>query len=256
MENFRSAKPLVVVAAIALTLLSAVGIATMTVSHPDSVFKTNPATSIEATGPSSASAPAAKPAATAGPPSAQCTSPPPSSAVPVTDARQTAATGSTVSADAKEHVQHSAKHNKHQASPPTMNHAPSVVATNSGATTAPPRPVSPVCEECGQIYSIQAIQEKGQGSGLGALAGGVLGVVVGHQIGHGDGKTAATILAGAGGAYAGNEVEKTMNKTAHYEILVAMNDGTKQIVVVKTQPQYIVGEKVRVVNGVLERDHS
>jgi len=98
------------------------------------------------------------------------------------------------------------------------------------------------------------VVEKGQASGLGAIAGGVLGVVVGHQVGHGDGKTAATLLGGAGGAFAGNEVEKNMKKTSHYEIKVAMNDGSTRTVSVKSKPQFVVGERVRVVNGVLQHD--
>ena len=45
------------------------------------------------------------------------------------------------------------------------------------------------CNNCGQVQSIRAVEEKGKTSGLGLVAGGVLGGVLGHQIGSGTGRT-------------------------------------------------------------------
>ena len=64
-----------------------------------------------------------------------------------------------------------------------------------------------LCAICGVVESVSQIQQKGQGTGLGAVAGGLLGGVVGHQIGGGNGKTAMTVLGAIGGGVAGNEVE-------------------------------------------------
>jgi len=44
----------------------------------------------------------------------------------------------------------------------------------------------------------------------GKVIGGVAGGVLGHQIGGGTGQTVATIAGAAGGAYAGNKVQKNM----------------------------------------------
>ena len=68
-----------------------------------------------------------------------------------------------------------------------------------GATTAPAQTSKAKCTDCGVIQSMRYVEEKGQGTGVGAVTGGVLGGVVGHQFGSGRGNTAATIVgAGAG----------------------------------------------------------
>ena len=51
----------------------------------------------------------------------------------------------------------------------------------------------PVCRECGVIEHIEAIQQKGEGSGIGAVGGAILGGVLGHQVGEGSGKKLARI---------------------------------------------------------------
>ena len=252
MNNPSKTNPLVVIAAVAVTLFSVVGIGTMTGLIPSSLSKTTPTAGPEAPMQAAVSSPAATAAGAAataavvaqgGASSSASTSqlaPP----VPVADG----AAGPAAPAHRTRH-----KTRDPQAQGPAG--APTMVAANApaGAADVPPPP-APVCRNCGQVDAIHAVMEKGQASGLGAIAGGVLGVVVGHQVGHGDGKTAATILGGAGGAYAGNEVEKNMKKTSHYEIKVAMNDGSTRTVAVKSKPQFVVGERVRVVNGVLEHD--
>ena len=73
--------------------------------------------------------------------------------------------------------------------------------------------------------------------------------MIGHQIGHGDGKTAATVIAGAGGAFAGNEAEKNVKKTVRYEVRVTMGDGSMRYVSMNERPDVAVGQRVRVVNG-------
>lgn len=127
------------------------------------------------------------------------------------------------------------------------------------ATQAPPAPVeqtkaAPVCTNCGVVASVNAIAQKGEGSGLGAIAGGVLGGVLGHQVGGGTGKKIATVAGAAGGAYAGHQVEKNMKSTTHYDVVVNMNDGTTRTFSYDAQPAFQAGAKVRVVNGALTAD--
>ena len=114
----------------------------------------------------------------------------------------------------------SSRSSQHNAAAPTMN-APSSRA--------------PVCTDCGTVQAVSAVQRQGQVNGvavgnttvgLGTVAGGVLGGLLGHQMGAGNGKTAMTVLGAAGGAYAGNAVEKNMHKVTVYAVQVRMDNGS------------------------------
>jgi outer membrane lipoprotein SlyB len=107
------------------------------------------------------------------------------------------------------------------------------------------------CASCGTVESIRAIELKGDGTGLGAAAGGVTGAVIGNQIGRGHGNTAMTILGAAGGALAGNEIEKNMKKHYSYRVTVRMDDGSFRTISQSTVPAVAVGGRVRIVNGAL-----
>jgi outer membrane lipoprotein SlyB len=107
------------------------------------------------------------------------------------------------------------------------------------------------CAECGVVESIRVVEDKGQGSGLGAVAGGVVGGILGNQVGGGRGRTAMTVVGAGAGAYAGNEVEKNINKSPSYQVRVRMNDGAVRTFYEATQPSLAVGQEVRVTeNGI------
>ena len=82
------------------------------------------------------------------------------------------------------------------------------------------------CASCGVVESVNAVQQKGQGSGVGVVAGGVAGGLLGNQIGGGNGKTAMTVLGAIGGGFAGNEVEKRVRTETVYDVTVRMDDGS------------------------------
>jgi outer membrane lipoprotein SlyB len=105
------------------------------------------------------------------------------------------------------------------------------------------------CASCGTVESIRALELKGDATGLGAVAGGVTGAVVGNQIGRGNGNTAMTILAAAGGALAGNQIEKNVKKHYSYRVTVRMDDGSFRTVSQSSAPAVVVGERVRVVDS-------
>ena len=93
--------------------------------------------------------------------------------------------------------------------------------------------VAQACANCGVVESAVAVQRAGQvngiansGVGVGAIAGGLVGGLLGNQVGGGSGKTAATVLGAAGGAYAGHAIEKNTKKVTVYEVRIRMNDGT------------------------------
>ncbi|MBI3937270.1 MAG: glycine zipper 2TM domain-containing protein [Betaproteobacteria bacterium] len=130
---------------------------------------------------------------------------------------------------------------------------PSAISKSDSAAAAKPArsrvAAGNACTHCGVVESIRAVEVKGSGSGLGAAAGGVVGGMLGNQIGGGSGRTAMTIIGAAGGALAGNEIEKNMNRSIRYQVRVRMNDGSYRTFYEAAQPALAVGQKVRVVNG-------
>lgn len=67
-------------------------------------------------------------------------------------------------------------------------------------------------EECQDVLVQQQAPVKDPNRIAGTVIGGVAGGVLGHQIGGGSGKTIATVLGAAGGAYAGNQAQGYMQK--------------------------------------------
>lgn len=126
--------------------------------------------------------------------------------------------------------------------PPPGEHASRRVAD------APPAP-PPVCRDCGVIEHIEAIQQKGEGSGIGAIGGAILGGVLGHQVGEGSGKQIARIGGAVLGGLAGNEAERRYRTISHYQITVKLEDGTRRVIEQQSAPVWRVGDPVRVRNG-------
>ncbi len=108
------------------------------------------------------------------------------------------------------------------------------------------------CAECGVVQSIQEIDAKGEGSGVGVVGGAVVGGILGNQVGHGDGTKIATVLGAVGGAVAGNEIEKRVKATKSYAITVRFDDGSSRVITQATAPSWRAGDKVKVVNGIIQ----
>jgi outer membrane lipoprotein SlyB len=107
------------------------------------------------------------------------------------------------------------------------------------------------CVNCGTVESVRLVEHKGSGSGLGAVAGGVAGALIGNQFGGGSGRTVMTIAGAGGGAYAGNEIEKNVNKTSAYQIKVRMEDGSLRTLSQRDVPSVKSGDHVRISNGAI-----
>jgi outer membrane lipoprotein SlyB len=105
------------------------------------------------------------------------------------------------------------------------------------------------CHSCGMIESIKLSEQEGDGSGLGVVAGGVAGGLLGNQVGKGKGNTLMTILGVGGGAFAGNEIEKKVKTTSVYKVKVHMEDGSYRTLSQTEQPDHAVGDHVKVING-------
>ncbi len=220
MSEARKIDPLVAIAAVSVTLFSLVGIGVMTGVVPSSFSKNSDTAPLTETVEKKSTNAVAEPVAAPAPKSASVPAP-----------------------------------SKPKAQP---KHAETKPAEKVASLTPPPgsAPVeqakpAPVCSNCGVVASVNAISEKGEGSGLGAIAGGVLGGVLGHQVGGGTGKKIATVAGAAGGAYAGHQVEKNMKSVTRYDVVVNMEDGTRRTFSYDTQPAFQTGAKVRAVNGAL-----
>lgn len=110
-----------------------------------------------------------------------------------------------------------------------------VVQPRPAVLAQAPAPKPVVCADCGTVEAVTAVQRQGEVNGvavgnttvgLGTVAGGVVGGLLGNQVGGGSGKTAMTVLGAAGGAFAGNQIEKNMKKVTVYQVRVRMNDGS------------------------------
>lgn len=67
-------------------------------------------------------------------------------------------------------------------------------------------------EECQDAQVQKQAPVKDSNRITGTVIGGVAGGVLGHQVGGGKGKTLATVAGAAGGAYAGNQIQKNMQE--------------------------------------------
>ena len=126
--------------------------------------------------------------------------------------------------------------------------APPAVQSPAVARPAPAQPPARVkVAVMGEVQTIEPIRERPPGTGKGAVIGGVLGGVVGNQFGHGTGRAAMTVLGAAGGAIAGNNVERNMNKRiVGYRVSVRLDNGQERTFTEPRLDGLRVGDRVRV----------
>lgn len=103
----------------------------------------------------------------------------------------------------------------------------------------------------GRIVSIDPIRTRPKGSGVGAVAGGVVGGVLGNKV---FGGTAATVIGAAGGAVAGNNLERNHKEgVAGYRVAVRLDNGQSRTFTETRVGGLRVGDRVRVRGGRLQR---
>ena len=116
-------------------------------------------------------------------------------------------------------------------------------------TSAEKQAVKAECRDCGVVLGVRLVEEKGEGTGLGAVVGGVAGAVVGREIS--DGRDLGTVVGAAGGAIAGHQIERHARTTKHYQVEVRMPDGSVKSVRYAARPAWKSGDRVRLTNGKL-----
>lgn len=120
---------------------------------------------------------------------------------------------------------------------PVAGKPPPAAAPSRSATAA-------ACAQCGVVEAVTPVQQKGEGTGLGAVGGAVVGGLLGSAVGGGDGKKAMTVIGAVGGGVAGNEIEKRQRSTTVYHVKVRMDDGSLRTITQAHAPT--VGQKVTV----------
>ena len=228
--------PILIIAAIAVTLFSLIGIGAIMGWIPGSFSKSgdqsvNPLMTAEQTAKIEATTPKAE-------------MPKPEEQKPVL------VTPQKVEAKPEIHKQVQQTHKEKQ--PKKVAQRNNAEQTTKNTYVAPA--TANICSNCGVIESVNAIEQPGEGTGLGAVAGGVAGALLGTQIGQGRGTTAATIAGAAGGAFAGHQVEKSVKKTKHYEISVRMEDGSFRTITQQSDSGLMSGDKVKIVDGAIVRN--
>ena len=230
----RTTHPTVIVAATAVTIASAVAIASFTGLLPG---KSAPEPALTASA-EPAPAPAAAVATeqpTAAPKARRADPPPPPRAkqqvqrevVPTGDLRYTSEQIATTYPDSR---------------------------NGAGIDVIPARPAgSPqsLCHDCGTIEAMYDVSTPAEGSGLGAVAGGVVGGLLGNQVGRGKGNTAATIVGAVGGAFAGHQTEKYVRAEKQTQVTVRFEDGRTRTLAQTGGSRWRVGDRVRLSNGSL-----
>jgi len=105
----------------------------------------------------------------------------------------------------------------------------------------------------GTVESVREVTRPGETKGIGAAAGVGVGAVLGNKIGESAGnKGLLTILGGVGGALAGNAIEKHQRQTKHWELTVRFEDGTSKTLTSEVEPTWHSGYRVRMVEGKLQ----
>jgi outer membrane lipoprotein SlyB len=134
-----------------------------------------------------------------------------------------------------------------------------VVLTQAPAAT-PAAPAIEVAKPTAQIgvlgvvQEVQEVKEPGESKGAGVIAGGLAGGIVGNKIAGGGSNTrkVMTLLGVAGGAWAGNQIEKQTRATKHWELTVRLDDGSTQKIRSESEPFWHAGDRVRMVDGKLQ----
>jgi outer membrane lipoprotein SlyB len=99
------------------------------------------------------------------------------------------------------------------------------------------------------VESVREVSDPGDGKGIGAIAGGVTGLVLGKKLGKD--KDLVTILGAAGGAFAGHQIERQVRATKRWEIAVRLDDGSQHTLSSEVQPAWHAGDRVRLLDGKL-----
>jgi len=110
---------------------------------------------------------------------------------------------------------------------------------------------TPPAARVGTVESMREQVEQAQPSGAGMIVGALAGGGLGSLVGAGTGRTVATVVGAVGGAYVGNQVEKSKTQVI-YQIGVRYDDGTWATIRQSVPAGLKVGDRVRVTDTGIE----
>jgi len=113
---------------------------------------------------------------------------------------------------------------------------------------------SPPPARVGTVESLRETIEPKDPSGAGLIVGGLVGGGLGSLVGGGTGRTVATVVGALGGAYAGNQVERSQSQVV-YQIGIKYDDGTWATIRQTAPTGLRIGDRVRVTDYGLELLH-
>lgn len=102
------------------------------------------------------------------------------------------------------------------------------------------------------VQAVREVKQPGEHTVLGPAAGGVAGAVIGSQFGHGNGRRVMTVLGALGGAMAGKHIEKQARGATRWEVEVRHDSGMQETVPSDVAPSFNPGDRVRVIDGRLQ----
>jgi len=116
--------------------------------------------------------------------------------------------------------------------------------------TQPAFQVSQPSSRVGTVESIRSQTVQNNNATCGALGGALIGGILGNQVGQGSGRTAATVVGAAGGAYAGNRMAS--GSTLVWIVGIRYDDGSLATIQQTSSPAVRIGDRVRVSNNGME----
>ena len=116
--------------------------------------------------------------------------------------------------------------------------------------TQPAFQVSQPSSRVGTVESIRSQTVQNNNATFGALGGALIGGILGNQVGQGSGRTAATVVGAAGGAYAGNRMAS--GSTLVWIVGIRYDDGSLATIQQTSSPAVRIGDRVRVSNNGME----
>lgn len=107
--------------------------------------------------------------------------------------------------------------------------------------------------QLGYVESVREVTVQGKTQGIGAAGGVGIGAILGNKVGESTGnKGLATVIGAVGGGVLGNEIEKRQRETRQWEIGVRLDNGTTKTLTSPSQPFWNAGDRVRYVDGRLQ----
>lgn len=98
----------------------------------------------------------------------------------------------------------------------------------------------------GTVDRIEVIRRNDPNNVAGTVIGAIVGGLIGSQIGGGSGQTVATVAGVAGGAYAGNQIQRRRAEQETFRVTVRLNTGAYQTVTTDNVTDLRTGDRVRV----------